>query len=236
VVVTDVQLAGAKRLAQAMAAEYGEERVLYCKLDVSREKDVKAAFEATRLAFGGLDILVSNAGIAHTGSLDSLSLSDWQESMAVNATGHFLVAREAVGLLKEQGLGGSLVFIATKNVTAPGGEFGAYSAAKAAEAQLARVLAIENGPYGIRSNMVNPDAIFQGSKLWSPRIREERAQAHGIAVEEVEEFYRQRTLLKTSVTAEDVAEAALFLAGDRSLKTTGSMFPVDGGVREAFPR
>jgi NAD(P)-dependent dehydrogenase (short-subunit alcohol dehydrogenase family) len=183
-----------------------------------------------------LDILVSNAGIAHTSPLDKLSLSEWQESLAVNATGHFLVAREAVVLLKEQGLGGSLVFIATKNVTAPGQDFGAYSAAKAAEAQLARVLAIENGPYGIRSNMINPDAIFRDSKLWSPRIREERAKAHGIPVEQVEDFYRQRTLLKTSVTAEDVAEAALFLAGDRSLKTTGSMIPVDGGVREAFPR
>ena len=236
VVVTDVQLAGAKTLAQEMAAQHGEGSVVYCKLDVSREKDVKAAFEATRLAFGGLDILVSNAGIAHTSPLDRLSLSEWQESLAVNATGHFLVAREAVGLLKEQGLGGSLVFIATKNVTAPGQDFGAYSAAKAAEAQLARVLAIENGSFGIRSNMINPDAIFRDSKLWSPRIREERAQAHGIPVDQVEDFYRQRTLLKTSVTAEDVAEAALFLAGDRSLKTTGTMIPVDGGVREAFPR
>jgi rhamnulose-1-phosphate aldolase/alcohol dehydrogenase len=236
VVVTDVHLAGAKTLAAEIAAQYGEGRVLHCKLDVSKEKDVKAAFEATRLAFGGLDILVSNAGIAHTSPLDRLSLSEWQESLAVNATGHFLVAREAVNLLKEQGIGGSLVFIATKNVTAPGQDFGAYSAAKAAEAQLARVLAIENGSYGIRSNMINPDAIFRDSKLWSSRIREERAQAHGIPVEQVEDFYRQRTLLKTSVTAEDVAETALFLAGDRSLKTTGSMIPVDGGVREAFPR
>lgn len=236
VVVTDVQLAGATKVAQEMAAGYGEERVLCCKLDVSNEEDVQAAFQATRLAFGGLDILVSNAGVAHTSPLDKLSLSDWQASLAVNATGHFLVAREAVGLLKEQRLGGSLVFISTKNVPAPGGDFGAYSAAKAAEAQLARVLAIENGQYRIRSNMINPDAIFQGSNLWSPRIREERAQAHGIPVEQVEEFYQQRTLLKTAVTAEDVAEAALFLAGDRSLKTTGSMLPVDGGVREAFPR
>ena len=236
VMVTDVQLAGAKKVAQEMAAQYGEERVLYCKLDVSNEKAVKAAFETTRLAFGGLDILVSNAGIALTSPLDKLSLSDWQASLAVNATGHFLVAKEAVGILREQGLGGSLVFIATKNVPAPGQDFGAYSAAKAAEAQLARVLAIENGQYGIRSNMINPDAIFRDSKLWSPRIREERAQAHGIPVEQVEDFYRQRTLLKTSVTAEDVAEAALYLAGDRALKTTGAMLPVDGGVREAFPR
>lgn len=236
VVVTDVRLAGAKSVAQEIARKYGGDCVLYCKLDVSKERDVKAAFEATRLAFGGLDILVSNAGIAHAGPLDRLSLSRWQESLAVNATGHFLVAKEAVGLLKEQELGGSLIFIATKNVTAPGQDFGAYSAAKAAEAQLARVLAIENGAYGIRSNMINPDAIFRDSKLWSPRIREERARAHGIHVEQVEDFYRQRTLLKTSVTAEDVAEAALFLAGDRSLNTTGSMIPVDGGVREAFPR
>jgi rhamnulose-1-phosphate aldolase/alcohol dehydrogenase len=236
VVVTDIQLAGAKRVAQEIAANYGEDRVLCCKLDVSNEKAVKAAFEVTRLTFGGLDILVSNAGIAYTSPIDKLSLSDWQASLAVNATGHFLVAREAVGILRDQGLGGSLVFIATKNVTAPGQDIGAYSAAKAAEAQLARVLAIENGPHGIRSNIINPDAIFQDSKLWSSRIREERAQAHGIPVEQVEEFYRQRTLLKVSVTAEDVAETALYLAGDRALKTTGAMLPVDGGVREAFPR
>lgn len=236
VVITDVQLSGAKKVAREIAAQYGEGRVLCCKLDVSNEKAVKAAFEATRLAFGGLDILVSNAGIALTNPIDRLSLSDWQASLAVNATGHFLVAKEAVGILREQGLGGSLVFIATKNVPAPGQDIGAYSASKAAEAQLARVLAIENGPYGIRSNMINPDAVFRDSNLWSPRIREERAQAHGIAVEQVEDFYRQRTLLKTSVTAEDVAEAALYLAGDRALKTTGAMLPVDGGVREAFPR
>ena len=236
VVVTDVDLAGARRVAREIAGKHGEERVLHCRLDVSDEKSVKAAFQTARLAFGGLDVLVSNAGIALTGPLDRLALSDWQMSLAVNATGHFLVAREAVGILKEQGLGGSLVFIATKNVPAPGQNLGAYSAAKAAESQLARVLAIENGAQGIRSNMINPDAIFRDSKLWSSDVREERAKAHGIPVDQVEDFYRRRTLLKASVTAEDVAEAALFLAGDRSLKTTGAMLPVDGGVREAFPR
>jgi rhamnulose-1-phosphate aldolase/alcohol dehydrogenase len=236
VMVTDIQLSGAKKVAQEIATQYGEDRVRYCKLDVSNEKAVKTAFGTTRLAFGGLDILVSNAGIAITNPIDKLSLSDWQASLAVNATGHFLVAKEAVGILKEQGLGGSLIFIATKNVPAPGQDIGAYSASKAAEAQLARVLAIENGPHGIRSNMINPDAIFRNSNLWSPHIREERAQAHGISVDQVEDFYRQRTLLKVSVTAEDVAEAALYLAGDRALKTTGAMLPVDGGVQEAFTR
>jgi rhamnulose-1-phosphate aldolase/alcohol dehydrogenase len=236
VMVTDIQLSGAKRVAEEIAAQYGEDRVRYCKLDVSNEKAVKVAFEATRLAFGGLDILVSNAGIAITSPIDKLSLSDWQASLAVNSTGHFLAAKEAVGILREQNLGGSLIFIATKNVPAPGQNIGAYSASKAAEAQLARVLAIENGSHGIRSNMINPDAIFRNSNLWSPHIREERAQAHGISVDQVEDFYRQRTLLKVSVTAEDVAEAALYLAGNRALKTTGAMLPVDGGVREAFPR
>ncbi|HZA22527.1 MAG TPA: SDR family oxidoreductase, partial [Dehalococcoidia bacterium] len=113
---------------------------------------------------------------------------------------------------------------------------GAYSVSKAAEVQLARVIALENGQFGVRSNVVNPDAIFQGSRLWSNEVRQERASAHGVSVDKLEEFYHQRTLLKTQVRAEDVAEAVLFLASDRSSRTTGAMIPVDGGVREAFPR
>ena len=236
VVVTDVQTAGARAVAREIAARHGEERVLHRRMDVTDEASVKEAFHAARLAFGGLDVLVSNAGIAPVGAIDSLELADWERSLSVNATGHFLAAREAVAIMREQGLGGSLVFVATKNVPAPGQELGAYSAAKAAEAQLARVLAIENGPHGIRSNIINPDAVFRGSRLWSASVRRGRAQAHGIPVSEVEDFYRRRTLLRATVTAEDVAEAALFLAGDRSLKTTGAMLPVDGGLRDAFPR
>ena len=126
-------------------------------------------------------------------------------------------------------------FVATKNVTAPGKDFAAYSAAKAAEAQLARVAAIEGGAIGVRVNLVNPDAIFAGSTLWDG-IREERARAYGVAPERLEEVYRGRTLLGVEVRAEDVAEAVLFLASDRSSRTTGAMIPVDGGVREAFVR
>ena len=98
------------------------------------------------------------------------------------------------------------------------------------------MLAVENGEYGIRVNVLNPDAIFHDSKLWSPKVRAQRAAAHGISVEELEEFYRQRNLLQTSVSAEDVAEAAFLFAGDRMAKTTGAMLPVDGGLRDAFPR
>ena len=102
--------------------------------------------------------------------------------------------------------------------------------------QLARVLALENGQYGIRVNVVNPDAVFQGSQLWSEQLRQERAAAHGVTVAGLEEFYQQRNLLKAKVFAEDVAETVLFLASNRAAKTTGAMIPVDGGVREAFPR
>jgi NAD(P)-dependent dehydrogenase (short-subunit alcohol dehydrogenase family) len=236
VVVTDVDEEGAQAVAQELQVAHGDGRAIACLMDVTSEAEVAGAFRQLRLAYGGLDVLVSNAGIAPVGAIDELSLRDWQRALDINTTGHFLVAREAVKLMKEQGTGGSMVFIGTKNVPSPGGGFGAYSASKAAEVQLARVLAIENGEHGIRSNVVNPDAIFEGSALWSPELREQRARAHGISVDGLEDFYRQRNLLKERISAEDVAETVLFLAGDRSAKTTGAMIPVDGGLRDAFPR
>src|SRR6266567_2626764 len=131
---------------------------------------------------------------------------------------------------------GAHVFVATKNVMSPGKDFAAYSASKAAEAQLAKVLALEGAPHRIRSNIVNPDAVFQDSRLWSDDVRRQRAQAQGITVDQLEDFYRKRNLLGARILPEDVAEAVLFLASDRSAKTTGCTITVDGGVREAFPR
>ncbi len=205
-------------------------------MDVTQEASVRRAVEEAVLAYGGLDIVVSNAGVAHSAPLDRMDLVDWEQSFAVNATGHFLVAREALRVLKAQGLGGAFVFVATKNVMSPGRDFGAYSASKAAEAQLAKVLALEGGPYGIRANIVNPDAVFQDSKLWSDEVRRERARAQGIPVDQLEEFYRKRNLLGVSIVPEDVAEAVCFLASDRSAKTTGCTITVDGGLKDAFPR
>jgi rhamnulose-1-phosphate aldolase/alcohol dehydrogenase len=236
VLVADVNGEGASEVSAAINAANGVGRSVSVVMDVASESEVARAFQEVRLAYGGLDILVSNAGIAPVGAIDSLSLAQWQRALDINTTGHFLVAAEAVRLMKEQGGGGSLVFIGTKNVPAPGADFGAYSVSKAAEVQLARVLALENGQFGIRANVVNPDAIFQGSRLWSDEVRQERASAHGVAVDDLESFYHQRTLLKTQVRAEDVAETVLFLASERSSRTTGAMIPVDGGVREAFPR
>ena len=236
VVVGDLDGATARRTADEIVASVGAGRALGLEMDVTREASVRAAFEETVLAYGGLDILVSNAGIAHSAPVVRLELADWERSFAVNSTGHFIVAREAMRLLTAQGLGGALVFVATKNVMSPGKDFAAYSAAKAAEAQLAKVLALEGAPHGIRSNTVNPDAVFQDSKLWSDEIRRERAAAQGIRVDQVEDFYRKRNLLGVGIVPDDVAEAVLFLASDRSAKTTGCTLTVDGGVRDAFPR
>jgi NAD(P)-dependent dehydrogenase (short-subunit alcohol dehydrogenase family) len=236
VVVTDIDGGGARKVADEIAGAVGSRRALGLAMDVTSEASVHAAFEETVLAYGGLDILVSNAGIAHSTPVAQLTLADWERSFAVNSTGHFLVAREAMRILMAQGLGGALVFVATKNVMSPGKDFAAYSAAKAAEAQLAKVLALEGAPHGIRSNIVNPDAIFQDSGLWSAEIRRERAAAQGIAVDQLEEFYRTRNLLGARILPDDVAEAVLFLASDRSAKTTGCTLTVDGGVKDAFPR
>jgi len=236
VVAGDVDGASARRTADDIVKDVGSGRALGLEMDVTREASVRAAFEETVLAYGGLDVLVSNAGIAHSSPVVRLGLADWERSFAVNSTGHFIVAREAMRLLVAQGLGGALVFVATKNVMSPGKDFAAYSAAKAAEAQLAKVLALEGAPHAIRSNIVNPDAVFQDSKLWSEEIRRERAAAQGISVEQLEDFYRKRNLLGVNILPEDVAEAVLFLASDRSAKTTGCTLTVDGGVRDAFPR
>jgi NAD(P)-dependent dehydrogenase (short-subunit alcohol dehydrogenase family) len=236
VVCADIDGTRAIALADECSSAHPANQALAVEMDVTSEASVRRAYQEILLAYGGLDVLVSNAGIAYSGALDQLPLEQWQHSLAVNATGHFLVTAEALRIMKAQGTGGSIVYIASKNVPAPGKDFGAYSAAKAAQAQLARVVALEGGVYGIRCNMINPDAVFAGSGLWSPSVREERARSHGIDPSQLEEFYRQRNILRVNVTAEDVALAALFYASDRSAKTTGSMLPVDGGLREAFPR
>jgi len=236
VVVADVDGAGARKVAEEVLAVQGAGRAVGVGLDVTREASVRAALEETVLAYGGLDIVVSNAGIAHSAPVAEMELADWERSFAVNSTGHFLVARESMRVLRAQGTGGAFVFVATKNVMSPGKDFSAYSAAKAAEAQLAKVLALEGGPHGIRSNIVNPDAVFRDSKLWSDDVRRERARAQGISVDDLEDFYRKRNILARPILPEDVAEAVLFLTSDRSAKTTGCSLSVDGGVKDAFPR
>src|SRR6185437_14719561 len=226
----------ARRIALVTGGASGIGRAAAQRLAAEGAHVALGDLDAAGLAYGGVDIVVSNAGTAHSSPVDRMELADWERSFAVNATGHFLVAREGMRVLKAQGLGGAFVFVATKNVMSPGKDFSAYSASKAAEAQLAKVLALEGGPHGIRSNIVNPDAVFRDSKLWSEDVRRERARAQGITVDELEDFYRKRNILARPILPEDVAEAVLFLASDRSAKTTGCTITVDGGVKDAFPR
>lgn len=235
VVVTDLDRQAVERLADAINQRAGRQRALGVAMDVTDEQSISRAFDAIVRVFGGLDFLVSNAGTAAVGAIDQLPRIEWDKSFAVNATGHFLVSRAVIRWLRAQGLGGSLVFIASKNVLAPGKEFGAYSAAKAAQTQLARVLAIENGEVGIRVNLVNPDGVFEGSGLWES-IRAERAKTYRLQPDQLEHYYQSRNLLKTRVLPEDVAESVCFLVSRRSAKTTGCILTVDGGLREAFPR
>jgi NAD(P)-dependent dehydrogenase (short-subunit alcohol dehydrogenase family) len=138
--------------------------------------------------------------------------------------------------MRKQALGGSIAFVASKNAFAPGAGFGGYSVSKAGMLQLMRIAALEGGSAGIRCNAVNPDAVFDNSKLWEGGIREQRAAAHGIAPEKLEDFYADRNLLKARVRTSDVASAISFLLSDDSSRTTGAVIAVDGGVSAAFPR
>ncbi len=150
--------------------------------------------------------------------------------------GYFLVAREGYKQMKAQGIGGSIVMVTSKNSLVASKGAVAYNAAKAAELHMARSLAEEAGATGIRVNCVAPDAVLEGSGIWNSRWREERAKAYGIAPEQLEEYYRSRTTLRVNVYPDDVAEAILFFASDRSGKTTGCTLTVDGGVPAAYTR
>jgi NAD(P)-dependent dehydrogenase (short-subunit alcohol dehydrogenase family) len=207
--------------------------------DVTDEASVAAAYAAAVERFGGVDIVVSNAGIASSSAIEETSLEEWERNHRILGTGYFLVAREAFKVLRKQGGGGSIVFVASKNSLVAGKNASAYSSAKAAELHLARCLAEEGGAAGIRVNTVNPDAVLSGSRIWGPDStwRKERADAYGIAPDELEEHYRQRNTLKVNVLPEDIAEAVLhFASSARSGKSTGNILNVDGGVAAAYSR
>jgi len=204
--------------------------------DQSSLDTVRSTIEAAVESFGGVDGAVINAGIAVAGRLEDLSLDDWNRALQVNLTSGFLLTQALLRTMGAQGVGGSLVFMASKNAFAPGEGFGAYSVTKAGLVQVMRIAAIEGGAQGIRANALNPDAIFDESQLWAGGIREERASAHGIAPDQLEDFYARRNLLHRNVRASDVSHAVEFLLSDKSSRTTGAVIPVDGGVVGGFPR
>jgi len=236
VVIADLNIEGAEEKAKEINEKYGENRAIAVKMDVTKEEEVQAAFKEAALAFGGVDIIVNNAGLATSSPFDETTLQEWNLNMNVLGTGYFLVAREAFKQMKTQGIGGNMVFVGSKNSIYAGKNAAAYSAAKALETHLARCIAAEGGQYGIRVNSVLPDAVLQGSAIWDSKWREERARAYGISPDELEDYYKKRTTLLVNVYPEDIAEAIAFFASSKAEKTTGCMITVDGGVPAAFTR
>lgn len=215
---------------------FGRDVVRSALCDVTDETQVQAAFDACAREFGGLDIFVANAGIASSAPIEETTVALWRKNYDVLAEGYFLTARAAFPLMKAA-QGGSIVFIGSKNGVAAATNASAYASAKAAALHLARCLALEGAPFGIRVNTVNPDAVIRGSKIWDGDWRQERAGAHGIDPgAELEAHYRARSMLKRDVLPEDIAEAVWFLASDISAKSTGNMINVDAGNAQAFTR
>lgn len=238
IVLTDIDAERLAQVATRLEETHGSGSTTAITMDVTDPGSVRAGFDEACRCYGGVDVIVVNAGIAHVAPVAALSSADLERVMAVNFTGAFLTIREGVRVLRAQGLGGNIVINSSKNVFGPGKEFGAYSASKAAGHQLGKVSAIELAAEGIRVNMINADAIFGeddiASGLWAT-VGPDRARSRGLTLEELPEYYRSRNLLRARVTARHVGNAVVFFASNRT-PTTGATLPVDGGVVEAFPR
>ena len=236
VVIADLNIEAGQKLAGEINASAGEGRAIAVKMDVTKEEQVAGAYDTTTLTYGGIDIVVNNAGLATSSTFEDTTLKEWNLNMDVLATGYFLIARDAFRIMKRQATGGAMVFICSKNSLYAGKNAAAYSTAKAAEAHLARCIAAEGGELGIRVNSVLPDAVLQGSQIWNSGWRNARAAAYGIKPEQLEEYYRKRTTLLVNVYPDDIAESVAFMSSARASKTTGCMITVDGGVPAAFSR
>ncbi|GGQ47934.1 short-chain dehydrogenase [Streptomyces griseorubens] len=233
VVVADLNGENAARVAEELG---GPDKAVAVTVDVTDEEQIAAAFKAAVLAFGGVDLVVNNAGISISKPLLETSAKDWDHQHAIMARGSFLVSREAARVMTAQRLGGDIVYIASKNAVFAGPNNIAYSAAKADQAHQVRLLAAELGEHGIRVNGVNPDGVVRGSGIFAGGWGAQRAAVYGVPEEKLGEFYAQRTLLKREVLPEHVANAVFALTGGDLTHTTGLHVPVDAGVAAAFLR
>ena len=233
VVIADLDLAK----AEAAAAEIGDSDVaIGVAADVSDEDAVQAMVDAAVLAFGGLDLVVNNAGLSLSKSLLETTAADWDLQHDVMAKGSFLVSKAAARVLIDQGLGGDIVYISSKNSVFAGPNNIAYSATKADQAHQVRLLAAELGEHGVKVNGVNPDGVVQGSGIFAGGWGANRAEVYGVEEEDLGKFYAQRTILKREVLPENIANAVFVLCGPDLTHTTGLHIPVDAGVAAAFLR
>ncbi|MFJ1839618.1 bifunctional aldolase/short-chain dehydrogenase [Streptomyces sp. NPDC088175] len=233
VVVADIDAETAASVARELG---GSDKAVAVTVDVTSEEQIVGAFRAAVLAFGGVDLVVNNAGISISKPLLETTARDWDLQHDIMARGSFLVSREAARVMSAQNLGGDIVYITSKNAVFAGPNNIAYSATKADQAHQVRLLAAELGEHGIRVNGVNPDGVVRGSGIFAGGWGAQRAATYGIEEEKLGEFYAQRTLLKREVLPEHVANAVFALTGGDLTHTTGLHVPVDAGVAAAFLR
>ena len=232
VVITDIDEARAAETNKTYKRDFSA----YSVLDVTRPESIKAAFKKACLEFGGVDIVVNSAGLAISKSLTDTTEEDYDLLMDVLSKGQFLVSQAGVDIMRVQGSGGDIVNIVSKNALVSGPNNVVYGTAKAAQAHMSRLLAAELGPDKIRVNVVNPDAVIEGSKIWEGKWAEGRAKAYGVKVEELPSFYAKRTLLNEIISTTDIANAVFAFVGGLLGKSTGNILNVDGGVAAAFVR
>ncbi|HLV85214.1 MAG TPA: bifunctional rhamnulose-1-phosphate aldolase/short-chain dehydrogenase, partial [Devosia sp.] len=236
VVLADIDETALANATEELSGVFGKDFVRPVIVNVTSEEAVISGFAHAVVEFGGLDILVSNAGLASSAPIEETTLELWNKNMDILSTGYFLVSREAFRLFRAQKIGGNVVFVASKNGLAASPNASAYCTAKAAEIHLARCLALEGAGEQIRVNVVNPDAVLRGSKIWAGEWLEQRASTYKTDKDGLEEMYRERSLLKRSVFPEDIAEAIYFFASDASAKSTGNIINVDAGNAQSFTR
>jgi rhamnulose-1-phosphate aldolase/alcohol dehydrogenase len=231
--INEERLAGAKA---EFTKKFGRDAVSTTLLDVTNPDSIVAAIEAASLAFGGVDIIVNNAGISISKPIENHTLADWDKLYDILVKGQFLVTQAAVEVMRKQGIGGDVVNIVSKNALVSGPNNAGYGSAKAAQLHLSRLNAAELGGDHIRVNVVNPDAVIADSNIWAGGWAEGRAKAYGITVEELPAYYAKRTLLNESILPDDIANACFAFVGGLLSKSTGNVLNVDGGVAMAFVR
>lgn len=236
VVLNDVNEARLTESGEAFVKAFGKDASITTLLNVADGQSVEKAYEAACLAFGGVDIVVNNAGISISKPLTEHSEEDWDKLYDILVKGQFLVSRSGVEIMRKQGTGGDIVNVVSKNALVAGPNNAGYGSAKAAQLHLSRLLAAELGPDKIRVNSVNPDAVIAGSNIWSGGWAEGRAKAYGVAVEDLPAYYAKRTLLNEVILPEDIANACFALVSGLLNKSTGNVLNVDGGITASFVR
>jgi NAD(P)-dependent dehydrogenase (short-subunit alcohol dehydrogenase family) len=229
----------ADRLQEAeeeFSKEYGKDAFATGVLDVTKAVTVQSTLDIAALSFGGVDIIVNNAGLSISKPIEEHKEEDWDILYDVLVKGQFLVTQKAVNTMRQQGFGGDVLNIVSKNALVSGPNNAGYGSAKSAQLHLSRLNAAELGKDKIRVNVVNPDAVISGSNIWSGGWAEGRAKAYGITVEELPSYYAKRTLLNEVINPDDIANACFAFVGGLLSKSTGNVLNVDGGVAAAFVR